>query len=100
MAASNHSYYVVMEDHGKNGLEAIVHPEETRRAIVDRLKKGDYASSIIAFIHHVDDLLIEDVTAELFDEAEIELRAEHVASRADRIANTQDHARKLVREAV
>ncbi|MGF6434350.1 hypothetical protein [Bradyrhizobium elkanii] len=96
---TKHSYFIVMEDHGKNGLEAIVHPEETRRAIVDRLKKGDYTPTI-AFIHHVDDLLIEDVTAELFNEAEIELRAEHIASRADRLANTQDHNRKLVREAV
>jgi hypothetical protein len=93
-----HAYYVVMEDRA-SGMEAIVHPEETRRDIVARLKSGDYAPQI-AFIHHVDGLFVEDVTIELFNEAEIALREDAYASRADRIDNTRDHNRKLAREAV
>lgn len=67
-----HSYYVVMIDHGKRGLEAIVHPENTRRDIVAMLKSGE--SKHVVFIHHVDGLLVEDVTSEIFDQAETELR--------------------------
>ena len=63
-----HSYYVVMEDLGKRGLEATVHPEVTRREVVSRIVEGQYKH--IVFIHHVDDGLVEDVTVELLDEAE------------------------------
>ncbi len=66
------NYFVVMIDYGKRGLEAIVHPEDTRRDIVDMLKSGE--SKHVAFIHHVDGLYIEDMTDELFDEAEMSLR--------------------------
>ncbi|GEC56809.1 hypothetical protein [Bradyrhizobium phage ppBeUSDA76-2] len=96
--AQQHSYYVVMCDFGRLGLEAIVKPEITRRNVIDRIKAGEY--QLIQFIHHIADGLVEVVTDELIDEAEAELRAEHIASRADRLANTQDHNRKLVREAV
>jgi hypothetical protein len=64
----SHSYYVVMVDYGKRGLEAIVHPEDTRRAIVEQLATGE--SKHVVFIHHVDGLFVEDVTDELFNEAE------------------------------
>jgi len=67
-----HSYFVVMIDLGQLGLEAIVQPEITRRAIIDRIKSGEYRD--IVFIHHVDDLLVEDVTGELIDAAEAELK--------------------------
>jgi hypothetical protein len=70
-----HSYFVVMVDLGHLGLEAIVQPEITRRAIIDRIKSGEYRD--IVFVHHVDDLLVEDVTAELIDAAEQELKDEH-----------------------
>jgi hypothetical protein len=67
-----HSYFVAMVDYGKRGLEAIVRPEWTRRDIVDMLKSGEF--KIVEFIHHIDGMLVDDVTDELFDEAERELR--------------------------
>jgi hypothetical protein len=70
---TSHSYYVVMCDFGKKGLEAIVHPEDTRREVVAQLASGE--SKHVVFIHHVDGLLVEDVTDELFDEAEALARA-------------------------
>jgi hypothetical protein len=69
---TTHSYFVVMIDFGKKGLEAIVHPEDTRRDIVAQLASGE--SKHVVFIHHVDGLYIEDVTNELFDEAEATCR--------------------------
>ncbi len=68
------SYYAVFIDHGRRGLEAVVDPEMTRTGIVARIKSGEYSG--IAFIHHVDDGLVDDVTAELIDAAEIELKME------------------------
>jgi hypothetical protein len=65
---TKYSYFVVMCDFGKNGLEAIVHPEDTRRAIIEQLAHGEYKH--VVFIHRVEDLLVEDVTDELFNEAE------------------------------
>jgi len=70
---TTHSYYVVMQDYGKKGLEAVVHPEDTRRDIVAQLASGE--SKHVVFIHHVDGLYVEDVTNELFDEAEALARA-------------------------
>lgn len=64
----NHSYFVVMQDFGRSGLEAIVHPEDTRRQIVRNLREGQYTN--VQFIHHVEGGIIEDVTSELLDEAE------------------------------
>ena len=77
MKKVSHSYFVVMCDYGKRGLEAIVHPEDTRRDIIDQIAHGEYKH--VVFIHHVDGLYIEDVTDELFDAAERELRAEAVS---------------------
>jgi uncharacterized protein YgfB (UPF0149 family) len=59
------SYYVVMIDYGNGpakpmGLEAVVQPERTRRDIVEMLAHGEFKHG----------LYIEDVTDELFDEAE------------------------------
>ncbi|MGM4997803.1 hypothetical protein AB8A05_03995 [Tardiphaga sp. 538_B7_N1_4] len=70
--AISHSYYVVMIDHGRLGLEAVVQPEITRREVISRIKSGEYDR--IEFIHHVDGMLVEDVTGELIDAAEAELR--------------------------
>lgn len=71
------SYFVVMVDHGRRGLEAVVQPELTRRNVVDMIKSGELKN--IRFIHHVDDLLVDDVTSELLDEAEAELKIEEIA---------------------
>jgi hypothetical protein len=68
MQRTSHSYFVVMQSFGKRGLEAVVHPEDTRRAVVEALASGE--SKHVVFIHHVDGLYIEDVTDELFNEAE------------------------------
>lgn len=73
MNRTSHSYFVVMVDYGKGpqrpmGLEAVVNPEFTRRDIVHQLAHGEWKH--VAFIHHVDGLFVEDVTNELFDEAE------------------------------
>lgn len=87
----SHSYFVVMVDHGARGLEAVVKPEFTRRAIVDQLAHGEY--QVVAFIHHVDGLLIEDVTLEILEEAEQLLRSEPEA--IDHQAIRFDHARDL-----
>lgn len=65
---TSHSYFVVMIDYGKRGLEAVVNPEHTRRDIVEMLASGE--SKHVVFIHHVDGLFVEDVTDELFNEAE------------------------------
>lgn len=67
----SHSYYVVMRNL-RTGLEAIVQPEITRREVISRIKSGEYDR--IEFIHHVDGMLVEDVTGELIDAAEAELR--------------------------
>jgi hypothetical protein len=64
----NHSYFVVMRDHGRLGMEAVVDPEITRAGVVDRLKSGEWDK--VVFIHHVADGLVEDVTDVLIDEAE------------------------------
>ena len=69
--AISHSYYVVMRNL-RTGLEAIVQPEITRREVISRIKSGEYDR--IEFIHHVDGMLVEDVTGELIDAAEAELR--------------------------
>lgn len=68
MKRTSYQYFIVMCDYGKRGLEATVQPELTRRAIVEQLASGE--SKHVVFIHHVDGLFIEDVTDELFDEAE------------------------------
>lgn len=65
---TSHNYYVVMIDFGRRGLEAVVVPELTRRDIVEMLVSGEYKN--VSFIHHIDDLLVEDVTLELLNEAE------------------------------
>ena len=73
-------YLVVMIDYGKRGREAIVDPEVTRRDVVDRIKSHEYQN--ICFIHEIDDGLVEDVTDELIDAAELILKEEYEAARA------------------
>ena len=72
MSKIKHSYFVVLIDYGKKGREAIVDPEITERGVVNRIASGEYQN--IAFIHHVDDGLVSDVTDELIDAAEELLR--------------------------
>jgi hypothetical protein len=60
-------YYVVMIDYGRKGREAIVDPEMTRRAVVERIRSKEYDR--ISFIHFIDAGHCEDVTNELLKEA-------------------------------
>jgi hypothetical protein len=62
-----HSYFIVMQNFGRRGLEATVHPEETKRDIIDLIKCGEYET--IAFIHRVHDGIVEDLTEELLAQA-------------------------------
>jgi hypothetical protein len=68
MAAKSiqHSYFVVMIDYGRKGLEAIVDPEITRREVVARIRSGEYRD--IAFIHHIEGSTVSDVTEEIVTE--------------------------------
>lgn len=61
-------YFVLCSDYGRKGREAIVDPEETRRDIVDRVRRSDYRGAI-HFIHQIRDGLCEDVTNEILSEA-------------------------------
>jgi hypothetical protein len=62
------SYFVVMVDFGRRGLEAVVQPELTRSNIIDRLRTGEYGN--VVFIHHVADGFVDDVTHELVEASE------------------------------
>lgn len=93
MPRISHSYYVVMVDYGRRGLEAVVQPEQTRRDIIEMIQHGEFKN--IAFIHHVDGLYIEDVTMELMEEAEGELRTFAQPDAVDAVAAKFDHDRDL-----
>lgn len=100
MKRISHSYFVVMLEYPARycdgvrlapaGREAIVDPEVTRREVVSRIKSGEYEH--ISFIHFVDGLFIEDLTSELIDEAELQLKEEARERRTDRQAYAIDHA--------
>jgi hypothetical protein len=64
-------YYVVMIDHGKRGREAVVDPEQTRRDIVANIRDKQYGA--VAFIQHVSQGCVADVTQELLAEAGFDL---------------------------
>lgn len=70
---ANHSYYVVMIDYGKRGLEGIVDPEITRRGVVARIATGEYNN--IAWIQHIEGGHVFDCTDELMHEAGVGLVA-------------------------
>ena len=93
--AINHSYYVVMRDFGGCiGFGADVTPELTRNNIIDRIKSKELDR--IAFIHHIADGLMEDVTAELIDAAEDELKVEAINYQTWRWDHERDHHKNLV----
>lgn len=70
-------FYILMQDYGKTGavrgLEAVVQPELTRRAIVEQVRDiiGKGRSSI-AFVKFVDGNFIEDITSDILSEATFE----------------------------
>lgn len=83
-------YFVVMIDYGRRGREAIVDPEITRREVVSRVATGEYRN--ISFVHEVADTSVEDVTADILEEAAL---PEFVATGADIQASDFDHIRDL-----
>jgi hypothetical protein len=85
------SYFVLMIDYG-NAREAVVNPEFTRSNIIDMIK--DPKCGRVDFVHHIEDGLVEDVTHEIIDAAEGELRAEEF-NRSERISYKRDHERAL-----
>jgi hypothetical protein len=60
-------YFVVMIDYGRRGREAIVDPEITRREVISRIVSGEYKN--ISFIHEIADCSVEDITADILNEA-------------------------------
>lgn len=83
-------YFIVMQDYGRRGREAIVDPEQTRRDVVARIKSGEYG--VIAFIHQVRDCTVEDVTNDLLKEAGF---YEQEIDRIDYQAARNDHRHDL-----
>jgi hypothetical protein len=83
-------YFVVMIDYGRRGREAIVDPEITRREVISRIVSGEYKN--ISFIHEVADSSVEDVTADILNEAVL---PDIGAAGADLQAAQFDHLRDL-----
>lgn len=65
----NYSYFVVMLDLGRSGLEAVVQPEITRREVISRLRTREYKN--VVFIHFIRDGTVTDVTEEIEREAAV-----------------------------
>jgi hypothetical protein len=72
----SYDYFIVMQNFGRRGLEATVHPEETKREIIDLIKCGEYET--IAFIHRIHDGMVEDLTEELLAQAAEEIDASNM----------------------
>ena len=86
----NMQYFVVMIDYGRRGREAVVDPEITRREVISRIASGEYQN--ISFIHEIADTSVEDVTADLLNEAAVP----HVGTAStDMQADQFDHLRDL-----
>jgi len=79
---------------GRLGMEAVVQPEMTRTQIVEMIKSGELKN--IVFIHRIEDGFVDDMTTEMLDLAEGELKAEAM-NKADRIAYRHDHERELAK---
>jgi len=66
------NYFIVMIDYGNHrGFEAVVHPEDTRRQIIEQVREV-LASDDLHLVHvkHIDGNYCEDVTAEIVAEVE------------------------------
>ena len=60
-------YFVVMIDYGRQGREAVVDPEITRREVVSRVASGEYRN--ICFIHEIVDASVTSSTEAILTEA-------------------------------
>jgi hypothetical protein len=83
-------YFVVMIDYGRNGREAVVDPEVTRREVVARVASGEYRN--ISFVHEIVDQSVDDITEAILAEAALP----HTGSpEADLQSSQFDHVRDL-----
>ena len=83
-------YFVVMIDYGRRGREAVVDLEVTRREVVSRVASGEYSN--ISFIHEIVDSSVEDITADILNEAALpDVDAPASGLQADKF----DHIRDL-----
>ena len=83
-------YFVVMIDYGRRGREAVVDPEITRREVISRVASGEYKN--VSFIHEIADASVEDITADILNEAAL---PDIATNEADMEAGKLDHARDL-----
>jgi hypothetical protein len=60
-------YFVVMEDHGSLGMEAVVDPALTLVDVVELIRSNQYGA--IAWIHHIHDGVCDDVTNAMLKES-------------------------------
>ena len=74
---TSHSFYVLMVDYKlatKKGLQAIVQPEDTRRAIIEEVRHIiSEGRNSVAFVKFVDGNYIEDCTDDIVAAAEAQL---------------------------
>lgn len=93
-------YWVIMLDHGKNGREALVNPEDTRRGAIQSVRDALSDKTPILFIHEVNDfgdghMMVSDVKDELIEAAglpEVEaIPFDHQAAAWDR---ARDYAKQ------
>lgn len=88
-------FYILMIDYGRKGLEAVVQPELTRRAIVEQARDVlSEGRNSIAFVKFVDGGYIEDQTSEILAEAavpELQIQMSGADLQASRFDHNHDH---------
>lgn len=90
------SYYVICQDFGHRGREAIVDPEMTRRGAIDKVRELLSDGKEIAFIHRITmNDPPEDVKEELIAAARFDDNVETIAAVLDQQAARWDHTRDL-----
>lgn len=90
------SYYVICADYGRNGREAIVNPEMTRRGAAEKVREILGDGNEIAYAHFITmNEVPDDVKDALIDEAMGGLRTFDRPDAIDAQAARFDHARDL-----
>lgn len=66
--------YLLLVDYGKDGREAVVNPETTRRGIVEEVRDilAKPRGRTVAYVKFIDGNYIEDVTEDILEEASCE----------------------------
>jgi len=90
------SYYVIMQDFGRIGREAIVDPEMTRRGAIEKVRECLRDRKGIDFVHFISmNDVPQDVTAELIAAARFNDNVEAIGAVLDQQAARFDHIRDL-----